>query len=145
MVAPRKPVTWRSGLEDKTGRDLTDRGVSFRYEEVKLAFERPASRHTYCPDFILPNGIIIETKGIFSLEDRQKHELIQSQHPRLDIRFVFSRSKSPLRKGAKSTYADWCLKHNFHFHDKTIPQAWIDEPVVPERLEAIDRATHRKV
>ena len=142
MPAPRrKAVSWRSGLEQRNQEDLTKRGVPFRYEEVKLSFTKPATDHKYTPDFILPNGIIVETKGLFDVDDRKKHVLIKAQYPELDIRFVFSRSKSLLRKGAKSSYADWCLKNGFQFADKLIPQAWTDEPADPVRIAAIEAAT----
>ena len=131
----------RSGLEDKTMEDLAQRGVPYRYEEVKVSYEKPASKHKYTPDFILPNGIIIETKGMFEAADRQKHELIKAQRPDLDIRFVFSRSKSPLRKGSPTSYGAWCEKRGFLYADKLIPQAWIDEPTDPKRLGAIAEAT----
>ena len=81
----------------------------------------------YTPDFRLPNGIIVETKGRFISDDRKKHLLVQQQHPDLDIRFVFSNSKAKLNKGAKSTYADWCIKHGFLYADKTIPEEWLNE------------------
>src|SRR3546814_6931922 len=74
---------------------------------------------SYTPDLILKNGIIVETKGIFDVDDRRKHELIKAQHPGLDIRFVFSRSKSPIRKGSKTTYADWCAKRGIPFDRKS--------------------------
>lgn len=131
----------RSGLEDKTMEDLARRGVSYRYEEVRVGYTKPASSHKYTPDFILPNGIIVETKGLFDCDDRKKHELIQKQHPQLDIRFVFSRSASPIRKGSKTTYASWCSKLGIPFADKVIPQAWVDEPLEPQRLAAIEAAT----
>ena len=128
MSARRKPVTWRSGLEKSIQEDLTSRGVSYRYEEVRVAYTKPASSHHYTPDFILPNGIIVESKGLWDVEDRQKHKLLKAQHPDLDIRFVFTRSKSPIRKGSKTTYADVCLKMDIPYADKLIPQSWIDEP-----------------
>lgn len=130
----------RSGLEDKTMVDLAARGVPYRYEAVKVSYEKPASHHKYTPDFILPNGIIVETKGLFDTDDRKKHELIRKQHPQLDIRFVFSRSASPIRKGSKTTYGSWCAKLGIPYADKTIPQAWIDEPDDPDRHAALSAA-----
>lgn len=141
MPARRKAVSWRSGLEQRNQEDLAQRGVPYRYEEVKLRFTKPATAHTYTPDFILPNGIIVETKGLFDVDDRKKHVLLHEQYPDLDIRFVFSRSASPLRKGAKSSYADWCRKNGFQFADKLIPPAWTAEPLDPVRLAAIEKAT----
>ncbi len=146
----RKVVTWRSGLEETVGGDLTNRGVPFRYEEVKLRYTKPVTSHTYCPDYILDNGIVIETKGIFDAADRKKHELIKAQHPGLDIRFVFTRSKSTLTKrvpkGHKSyatqtTYGDWCLKKGFLYADKLIPPEWMTEPNDPLKHAAIMAAT----
>ena len=52
---------------------------------------------------------------------------IKKQHPNLDIRFVFSNSNSKLRKGAKTTYADWCVKHGFLYADKDVPEEWLIE------------------
>ena len=117
---------YRSGLEDKVSKQLQESGVSFEYETLKIQYEVNETRR-YTPDFILPNGIIIETKGRFVAADRKKHLLIQQQHPHLDIRFVFSNSRAKLSKGAKSTYAEWCEKHGFLYADKEIPQEWLEE------------------
>src|SRR3546814_2796560 len=72
----------------------------------------------------------------------RKHELIKAQHPGLDIRFVFSRSKSPIRKGSKTTYADWCAKRGIPFADKLVPQEWAEEPNDPARHEALRSEEH---
>ena len=117
---------YRSGLEDKISKQLQESGVSFEYETLKIQYEVNETRR-YTPDFILPNGIIIETKGRFVAADRKKHLLIQQQHSELDIRFVFSNSRAKLSKGAKSTYGEWCEKHGFLYADKQIPQGWLDE------------------
>jgi hypothetical protein len=116
---------YRSGLESKVSAQLNEAGVSFEYETFKIEYQVNETRK-YTPDFRLPNGIIVETKGRFVAADRKKHLLVQQQHPDLDIRFVFSNSKAKLNKGAKSTYADWC-KHGFLYADKTIPEEWLDE------------------
>jgi hypothetical protein len=88
---------------------------------------KPATQHIYTPDFRLPNGIFIETKGRFVLEDRKKHLLIKQQSPELDIRFVFQNAKNKLRKGSKTTYADWCTKNGFQYCEGTIPSEWLAE------------------
>lgn len=117
---------YRSGLEDKVSKQLKESGVSFEYETLKIQYEVNETRR-YTPDFILPSGIIIETKGRFVAADRKKHLLIQQQHSELDIRFVFSNSRAKLSKGAKSTYAEWCEKHGFLYADKEIPEEWLHE------------------
>ena len=115
---------YRSGLEDDIAKDLKGRGVNFEYEKLKVQWQLLENK-TYTPDFKLPNGIIIESKGRFVQADRKKHLIIQDQHPFLDIRFVFSNSRSKLYKGAKSTYGDWCNKHGFLYADKRIPDEWL--------------------
>lgn len=117
---------WRSGLEEKVGDELKAKGVSFGYESDKIKWTDHKIR-TYTPDFFLPNGIIIETKGRFTAADRRKHLEIQKQHPDQDIRFVFDNAKNKLYKGAKSTYADWCDKNGFKWAEKSIPEAWLNE------------------
>jgi hypothetical protein len=116
---------YRSGLEDKVAKQLELQGVKVEYETTKIKYVVPESLHTYTADFKLPNGIIVETKGRFVLADRKKHLLVQQQHPNLDIRFVFSNSKTKISKGSKTSYADWCNKNNFKYADKEIPQEWL--------------------
>ena len=118
---------YRSGLEDRISDQLKSLSVPVRYEEFKIKYVVPESLHTYTPDFELPNGIIIESKGRFVAADRKKHLLVQQQHPKLDIRFVFSNSKAKISKGSKTSYADWCIKHGFLYADKLIPEGWISE------------------
>lgn len=117
---------YRSGLEESVDALLKQSGIDAQYEQHKVLYTIPISYHEYTPDFRLPNGIFIETKGRFVLEDRKKHILIKQQHPELDIRFVFQNSKNKIRKGSPTTYADWCNKHGFLYADKTIPQEWLD-------------------
>lgn len=118
---------YRSGLEDNIAKQLERANIAYEYEKVKIKYVKPATKHTYTPDWKLPNGILIESKGIFSVEDRQKHLLIQKQYPELDIRFVFSNSKTKIGKESKTSYADWCKKHGFLYADKLIPDKWLRE------------------
>ena len=115
---------YRSGLEDRVSQKLKKLSVPVKYEELKIKYEVHDFR-TYTPDFELPNGIIIETKGRFVLDDRKKHLLIKKQHPDLDIRFVFSNSNAKINKGSKTTYGMWCDKNGFLYADKLIPEEWI--------------------
>ena len=117
---------YRSGLEHKISIDLKERKVKYLYEKIKIEWEDLCYR-TYTPDFVLNNGIIIESKGMFTASDRRKHLLIQKQHPELDIRFVFSNCNSKLNKRSKTTYASWCDKHNFLYATKKVPLDWTSE------------------
>ena len=116
---------YRSGLEDRISEQLKSLSVLFKYEEFKIKYEVHETR-TYTPDFELPNGIIIESKGRFVAADRKKHLLVKKQHPELDIRFVFSNSRAKITKGSKTSYGDWCEKHGFMYADKLIPEEWVN-------------------
>ena len=118
--------TYRSGLEEEAAAFLKSRQKKVEYEKLKIEWEDLKYR-TYTPDFELDNGIIIETKGIFSAADRRKHVEIQRQHPTLDIRFVFSNANAKLYKGAKSRYCDWCEQKGFKWAHRVIPEEWLKE------------------
>lgn len=117
---------FRSGLEEQVAAQLRAAGIEPHFEELKIPYIKPESKHKYTPDFPL-GSVIIETKGRFVTADRQKHLLLKAQRPDLDIRFVFSRSKTPISKGSKTTYAMWCEKNGFKFADKLIPTPWLHE------------------
>lgn len=118
---------FRSGLEERIAEQLDKAGVEYTYEQVKLEYIRPASKHIYTPDFVLANGIIVETKGRFLMADRQKHILVKKHNPTLDIRFVFSNSNARISKTSRTTYAQWCIKNGFKYADKEIPKEWYQE------------------
>jgi len=127
---------FRSGLEERTARELTELGVTFTYEEVKITYTKPARKSRYTPDFMItarPDGtprahpLIIETKGRFLVQDRAKHVLLKAQHPGLDIRFVFDTPNSRISKASRTTYADWCEKNGFQYAAKSIPLEWLRE------------------
>src|SRR5210317_1300209 len=113
---------YRSGLEQTLANQLQRSGVAFEYETIKLEYQKIA---TYTPDFILPNGIIIEAKGVWTVEDRTKHLLVREQHPHLDIRLVFMNAYNKIRKGSNTTYARWCEKKNIIYANKQIPKSWL--------------------
>ena len=125
FIAARK-YGYRSGLELKTAQYLDNLFIKYKYEKVKIEWEDLTYR-TYTPDFVLYNGIIIETKGMFTAADRKKHLAIKKQHPHLDIRFVFENSNRKLRKGAKTRYYQWCNKYDFDYYDRIIPEEWLKE------------------
>lgn len=114
--------------------------MPFEYEGYKLRYTQPEKPRTYTPDFVLPNGIIIETKGRFVTADRQKHLFIQACHPGLDIRFVFSNPNARIGKTSKTTYAMWCGRAGFTYAARLVPMPWLDEPADPERVAALLRA-----
>ena len=133
-VTKKKTQKWvarthgfKSGLEETISNQIDSKGIKVEYESETLTYTIPASEHKYHPDFRLPNGIIVETKGRFVIADRKKHLLVKAQHPELDIRFVFTNSKNKISKNSKTTYADWCVKNGFKYADKFIPEEWFNE------------------
>jgi Autographiviridae endonuclease I len=120
---------FRSGLEKANAEFLKSKGVKvILFEEVKIKYVVPAAIRTYTLDFELPNGIMVETKGIFDPTDRAKHLFLKTQHPDLDIRFVFSSPNAKISKGSSTRYCDWCDKYGFKWAAKVIPDEWLNEP-----------------
>ena len=59
--AASKRKGYRSGLEVEIQKQLTEAKLDVGYETIKIEWEDLAYRK-YTPDFVLPNGVIIETK-----------------------------------------------------------------------------------
>lgn len=118
---------FRSGLEDRNAAHMDKLGVEYDFEMFHIKYIVPSREAKYTPDFVLRNGIIVETKGIWEVDDRKKHLLIREQYPDIDIRLVFSNSKSKIYKGSPTSYADFCTKHGIQFADKLIPRDWLKE------------------
>ena len=113
--SPRK---FRSGLEKEIASQLCQQRIKFEYETLTVKYSKPTSKYT--PDFILPNGIIIEAKGQFVSSDRSKHKLIKEQHPDLDIRFVLATQEQESERKAKQLMP--CGdRFGFNFSDVSIP------------------------
>ena len=114
---------YRSGLEERVADLLSGLGITFEYESHKLAY---TIQHLYCPDFTLPNGVILETKGYWEPEDRRKILAVKKDNPDVDIRMVFQSPFNTISKKSKTTYAQWCDKHDIpwtSFHN--IPLEWL--------------------
>ena len=113
---------FRSGLEEKVADLMFDLGIDYDYELTKLAY---VIHHDYIPDFILPNGIYLECKGLWEPEDRRKIKAVIQQHPEIDLRMVFQAPYNKISKRSKTTYAKWCDKNNIQWcHYASIPAEW---------------------
>ena len=125
---PKQPTSkFKSKLEEDFNNFLI---------KYKVSYLKPEKPSTYTPDFNCPAvdtfKIIFETKGQFLTSDRKKHLLVKQQHPDLDIRFVFSNSKTKIGKKSKTTYGKWCELKGFKYHcvystKKLLPDEWIKE------------------
>lgn len=124
---PQGEDGFRSGLERAVAKALEDAGVKYSYETLVVRYTKPLKPSRYTPDFVLPNGIIVECKGYFTSADRKKHLLVKEQHPDLDVRFLFSNSRTKIGKKSSTTYGMWAEKHGFKYADKEIPASWLEE------------------
>ena len=114
---------YRSVPEEEFSCYLTEEGIDFSYEDFRIPYV--VSKH-YTPDFFLRDyGFFLEYKGYFKAADRKKHLLIRKQHPHIDLRFVFQNAGNKLNKKSKTTYADWCDRHNFLWAEGRIPKRWL--------------------
>lgn len=124
---PRKINNYRSKFEQKVAANLRERKIKFDYETEKLPFTQPASKHIYTPDFILPNGIIVEVKGKFDNASRKKMAIVCKEYEgKKDIRMLFMRDQ-PLQKGAKQTYGEWCDSKGIKWAVGEVPDDWLAE------------------
>jgi len=116
-------MAFRSGLEERIADLLVELGVSYEYESTKIPY---IIHHNYTPDFILPNGVYLECKGFWEDSDRRKIKAVKLQNPELDLRMVFQAPFNKISKKSKTTYAQWCERHDIpwtSFHN--IPLDWL--------------------
>ena len=118
-----KNIKFRSKLEESVAKLLEGLGVSYEYESSKVSY---TIEHNYTPDFLLPNYTYLEAKGYWSASDRRKILAVKKQNPELDLRMVFQSPYNKISKKSKTTYAQWCERHDIpwtHYHD--IPLDWL--------------------
>ena len=118
------PSKYRSKFEAGIAASLDKRSVSFSYESLVLDY---IIEGQYKPDFVLPNGVIVETKGFFPADQRRKMLCVKAQHPDLDIRMCFQNAKEKISRAKRSiTYGQWATRHGFKWSSGTIPDDWYD-------------------
>lgn len=132
-----KTLGYKSGFEAKIAEQLNTHKLTAKelYEKTVIKYIVPARDSRYTVDWTLPNGILIESKGRWTTEDRKKHLLVKQQYPDLDIRIVFQSAKTKISKGSKTTYADFCVKHGIVWAEKTIPDSWYTEQPIEKVIK----------
>ena len=116
-------MAFRSRLEEKVADLLVELGVKYEYESKKVSY---VISHTYCPDFVLPNGVHLECKGYWDSADRKKIKSVKEQNPDIDLRMVFQAPFNTISKKSKTTYAQWCDKNNIPWCSfANIPLKWL--------------------
>ena len=117
-------MKFRSKFEETIYNNAERNGFTVEYETISLKYKLEGN---YRPDFVLPNGIIVEAKGYFDGRAQAKMAAVKQANPGLDIRFVFMNSRNKVRRGSKMTYGDWCDKYGFPYADGIIPLKWFKE------------------
>jgi hypothetical protein len=115
--------------------DLEKRNIPYLYEKLKLKYVKdtcPSCGHkikvgTYTPDFQIGN-LVIESKGLFTKEDRDKMVKVKRDNPTLDICMLFM-SNNKLTKSSKYRYLDWAEKFGFKASVGLVPEEWISHDV----------------
>ena len=116
-------MAFRSGLEEDVADLLVDLSIKYEYEPDSIDY---VISHRYTPDFKLPNGVYLETKGYWDAADRRKMKEVVKQRPDLDIRMVFQDPYKRISKKSRTTYAKWCDKHSILWCSYTsIPASWL--------------------
>ena len=118
-----KNIKYRSKLEESIANLLEGLGVSYQYESEKLGY---TIEHHYTPDFVLPNYVYLEAKGYWDPKDRRKILAVKKDNPDIDLRMVFQSPYNKISKKSRTTYAQWCDKHDIPwtaYHD--IPLEWL--------------------
>ena len=134
------PSGRRSKFEDRIAKELDDAGIDYTYETYKFEYEEPLRKQLakcgecgssnllrtgwYTPDFFLPNGVIIETKGRFTAADRRKHLAVREAHPDERIVMLFMRDNK-IHKNSNTYYSDWCMEHNIEYAVGHPLQEWL--------------------
>ena len=119
----KKEPKFRSNLEKNIADLLTGLGVSYEYESEKLSY---TIEHNYTPDFVLPNYTYLEAKGYWAPEDRRKILAVKKSNPDVDIRMVFQSPYNTISKKSKTTYAQWCERHDIPWTSyQDIPIEWL--------------------
>jgi len=124
----------RSGLETRLDRELEWGKHKYKYEPCRIPYSLVCH---YVPDYVFPNGIIIEAKGYFTSGDRRKMRAVKRDHPELEIRMVFSRAANKLNKTSRTSYAKWCETKGFPWANKSIPTEWHYEPPFRQSIAAL--------
>ena len=123
MKKTKKTSKFRSGLEEQVAKLLEGLGITYEYESKRVPY---TIQHHYSPDFILPNHVLLETKGYWDAADRRKILAVKKDNPLLDLRMVFQSPFNKINKKSKTTYAMWCDKHVIpwtSYHN--IPLEWL--------------------
>lgn len=116
--------TFRSNFEESIWDAATGSRQKLEHEPFYIPYVMKGS---YLPDFILPNGIIVEAKGYLDAAACKKMKAVKASNPHLDIRFVFQNANGKRNKRAKLRNYEWAERYGFPWAEGTIPLSWFKE------------------
>ena len=123
MSQTKKTFKFRSKLEEKVADLLSKLKVVYEYESKKIPY---VIQHNYTPDFILSNNTYLECKGYWEPADRRKIKQVKKDNPDIDLRMVFQSPYNTISRKSKTTYAQWCEKHDIPWASyQNIPLDWL--------------------
>ena len=97
--------------------------IPYEYEKHTLQYQH--APQTYTPDFVLPNGMVIEFKGKMTAETRKKMISIKRSNPNVRIGIVFQKANNKLSSKPNSTrYWQWAETNGFLHSDAYVPKEW---------------------
>jgi hypothetical protein len=94
------------------------------YEKDKIAYLQPAKYRGYFPDWKIGPNTYIETKGRFTVYDRQKMLWVIQDNPGIKLYMLFQNAQVTLSKSSKTTYRMWCEKHGIECADISEINIW---------------------
>lgn len=97
---------------------------SIEYEPIYIPY---VIKGSYNPDFVLPNGIIVEAKGYLDAAACRKMKAVKESNPKLDIRFVFQNANGKRNKRSKQRNWEWAERYGFPWAEGRIPLEWWKE------------------
>jgi len=115
---------FRSNFEEHVYKTAKRNKKTLEYEPFFIPYVMKGS---YLPDYVLPNGIIIEVKGYLDAAACKKMKAVKASNPHLDIRFVFQNANGKRNKRAKLRNYEWATRHGFKWAEGSIPLDWFDE------------------
>lgn len=126
-AVPMEQRKLRSGYEKKVRKCLEENKVQYTYESMVIKYVVPETKRSYTPDFILPNGVIIEAKGYWDAESRRKMALVVEQNPHLKLKMLLQRDNT-ISKKSKTKYSDWAKARGIECvvsPQGIIPEEWL--------------------
>lgn len=115
-------MAFKSGFERALAAQLSVSKVEWTYEDQAIPY---VLHGTYHPDFhLVASGVLIEAKGLLDRESKRKMIAVKTQHPELDIRFVFMDGNKKI-PGSKQTHGQWATKNGFVWAEREVPQEWL--------------------